>query len=29
MAGLNMSPEQVHQEYAVLIRITPAKLRGF
>jgi PPOX class probable F420-dependent enzyme len=28
MAGLNMSPEQFHQEYPVLIRITPAKLRG-
>ncbi|MDX6293184.1 MAG: hypothetical protein QOH50_2259 [Kribbellaceae bacterium] len=29
MAGQNMSPEQFHQEYPVLIRITPAKLRGF
>jgi PPOX class probable F420-dependent enzyme len=29
MAGLNMSAEQFHQEYPVLIRITPAKLRGF
>ena len=29
MAGLNMSPEQFHQEYPLLIRITPDKLRGF
>jgi PPOX class probable F420-dependent enzyme len=29
LAGLQMSPEQFHQEYPVLIRITPAKLRGF
>jgi PPOX class probable F420-dependent enzyme len=29
MAGLNMSPEQFHQEHPVLIRITSAKLRGF
>jgi PPOX class probable F420-dependent enzyme len=29
IAGLNMSPEHFHQEYPVLIRITPAKLRGF
>jgi PPOX class probable F420-dependent enzyme len=29
MAGLNMSPEEFHQEYPVLIRITPATLRGF
>jgi PPOX class probable F420-dependent enzyme len=29
IAGLDMSPAQFHQEYPVLIRIAPAKLRGF
>lgn len=29
MAAENMTPEQMHEAYSVLIRITPSKLRGF
>ena len=29
IAGLSMTPDQFHAEYSVLIRFTPAKLRGF
>ncbi|GAA1569769.1 hypothetical protein GCM10009789_24080 [Kribbella sancticallisti] len=29
LAGLNMSTDQFHADYPVLIRITPDKLRGF
>lgn len=29
MADLKLTPEQFHQDYSVLIRITPARLRGF
>ncbi|TCM40191.1 TIGR03667 family PPOX class F420-dependent oxidoreductase [Kribbella sp. VKM Ac-2568] len=29
LAGLNMTPEQFHRGYPVLVRITPDKLRGF
>jgi PPOX class probable F420-dependent enzyme len=29
IAGLNLTPEQFHQAYSVLVRIAPAKLRGF
>jgi PPOX class probable F420-dependent enzyme len=29
IAGLGMTPEQFHDSYSVLIRITPDKLRGF
>lgn len=29
LAGLNMTPEQFHRDYRVLVRITPDKLRGF
>jgi len=29
IAGLGMTPEQFHADYAVLIRLTPGKLRGF
>jgi PPOX class probable F420-dependent enzyme len=29
IAGLNLTPEQFHQAYSVLVRITPARLRGF
>jgi PPOX class probable F420-dependent enzyme len=29
LAGLDMTPEQFHRDYPVLIRITPDKLRGF
>jgi len=29
IAGLGMTPEEFHASYSVLIRITPAKLRGF
>jgi PPOX class probable F420-dependent enzyme len=29
IAGLGMTPDQFHAAYSVLIRITPAKLRGF
>lgn len=29
IAGLGMTPDQFHADYAVLIRITPEKLRGF
>ena len=29
IAGLGMTPDQFHQDYSVLVRITPGKLRGF
>lgn len=29
IVGLNMTPEKFHEEYPVLIRITPTKARGF
>jgi PPOX class probable F420-dependent enzyme len=29
IAGLGMTPDGFHQDYSVLIRITPEKLRGF
>jgi PPOX class probable F420-dependent enzyme len=29
LAGLDMTPEQFHRDYPVLVRITPDKLRGF
>lgn len=29
LSGLSMTPEQFHQDYPILIRITPDKLRGF
>ena len=29
IAGLNMTPEEFHEDYSVLIRITPDRLRGF
>lgn len=29
LAGLEMTPESFHEDYSVLIRITPDKLRGF
>jgi PPOX class probable F420-dependent enzyme len=29
LKGLGMSPETFHQEYPVLLRITPSKVRGF
>lgn len=29
LAGLSMTPAQFHDDYTVLIRITPDKLRGF
>jgi PPOX class probable F420-dependent enzyme len=29
LSGLNMTPEQFHRDYPVLIRISPDKLRGF
>jgi PPOX class probable F420-dependent enzyme len=29
IAGLGMTPEQFHDDYSLIIRITPDKLRGF
>ncbi|TCC61287.1 TIGR03667 family PPOX class F420-dependent oxidoreductase [Kribbella pittospori] len=29
IAGLGMTPDGFHQDYSVLLRITPEKLRGF